>query len=133
MSEEKASAAPGLGPRIGALRVHAGWSQPELATRAGVSKATISKLEAGKTGEPEPRTKRGLVRAFGWPDYGTMVTSTELDPPAPPAAALAPVPPQTLESLLARQAEVFDVLLGLRRDVRLLLERWNNGRAGASG
>ena len=121
MSEKSGHATSGLGARIGALRVAAGWSQPELARRAGVTKGTISKLEGGKTADPDARTKRGLVHAFGWSDWDTLVTSRDLTPPARPASAPAPLPPQTLESLLARQAGLFDVLLGVRRDVRILL------------
>jgi transcriptional regulator with XRE-family HTH domain len=126
VSEENGRATAGLGARIGALRDHAGWSQPELAARAGVTKGTIWKLETGATTKPEPRTKRGLATAFGWPDYDTMVTSTALAPPAPAPHA----EPAAQDELLT---EMFNVLLGVRRDVRTLLERWQNGRAGANG
>lgn len=46
------------------LRNRASLSQEELASRAGVSRATIADLELGKR-KPQPKTRRKLAEALG--------------------------------------------------------------------
>lgn len=54
-----------LGDRIFELRDARGWTQSELARRAGLHRNTISPLEAGSRKRPESPTLRKLARAFG--------------------------------------------------------------------
>ncbi len=61
--EELAATAPRLTAK--ALRVKAGLTQPQLAERAGVGAATISRLEAGKTKNIQPETVRKIGKALG--------------------------------------------------------------------
>lgn len=51
--------------RLAQLRRRAVLSQTELAERAGVSKATIVKLEGGSVRRPHPRTVRALSAVLG--------------------------------------------------------------------
>ena len=56
----------GVGFRVAELRAAKGWTQQELSNRAGVSRATVLRLE----GEPAPtrvdvRVLEKLARAFG--------------------------------------------------------------------
>ncbi len=52
-----------LGERVFELRDERGWSQSELARRAGLSRNTVSFLEAGLR-KPASATIRKLARAF---------------------------------------------------------------------
>lgn len=58
--------APGVGPRVTALRTGRGLSLSELARRAGVGKATLSGLEAG-TRNPTLETLQAVTSALGLP------------------------------------------------------------------
>lgn len=51
--------------RLHALRERRGLSQAELARRSGVSQATISRIEAGKTRGVDLDTLDRLARALG--------------------------------------------------------------------
>lgn len=70
-----------IGNRIKAERDARGWSQQQLAKRAGVSQQLITRLETGKTLE----TKRivQFAKAFG-------MTAEELQGGASPPTAIAP-------------------------------------------
>ncbi len=61
-----------LGERIFRLRDERGWSQTELARRAGVSRTTLSHLEAGVTRSPSSPTLRRLARALDVTVYGLV-------------------------------------------------------------
>lgn len=52
------------GRRLRELRQERGWSQYELARRAGVSQGTLSNIERGDT-QPFPATQRALAEALG--------------------------------------------------------------------
>ena len=52
-----------LVPRLRAVRQRVALSQEELAARAGVSRTTIIKLEAGR--DAWPKTVRALAKALG--------------------------------------------------------------------
>ncbi|AWB95361.1 transcriptional regulator [Agromyces badenianii] len=54
--------ARGLGKSIQASRLERGWSQTELAMRAGVSRPTISRVELGE--EASTRTLHRLVEVL---------------------------------------------------------------------
>jgi transcriptional regulator with XRE-family HTH domain len=45
-------------------RSECGWTQAELARKAGVTQPTIASIEAGKTASPQPRTIARLSEAF---------------------------------------------------------------------
>ncbi len=51
--------------RVFKLREERGWTQSELARRAGLSRTTLSHLEGGATRTPSSPTLRRLARAFG--------------------------------------------------------------------
>lgn len=53
--------------RIVSERKHRGMSQAELARRAGINQASMSRIEAGK--EPAYRNRgRRIAQALGWSD-----------------------------------------------------------------
>jgi transcriptional regulator with XRE-family HTH domain len=54
-----------LGERIRRLRAHKGWSQRELARRAGVRYALLSELETGKKGDTTFHNIQQIARALG--------------------------------------------------------------------
>jgi transcriptional regulator with XRE-family HTH domain len=56
---------PGLGATIRRLREERGWLQEELAARAGITQAQVSRLESGEQRDPRWSTLEGLARAFG--------------------------------------------------------------------
>jgi DNA-binding XRE family transcriptional regulator len=56
-----------LARRIVAARSRAGWSQAELARRAGVRKETIHRIEAGKN-NPDQSTFTKIEKAFAAED-----------------------------------------------------------------
>lgn len=68
-----AEGAPGVGPRVVALRAERGMSLSELARRAGIGKATLSGLESG-TRNPTLDTLHAVAAALGVPL--TAVVST---------------------------------------------------------
>jgi len=49
---------------IRATRESRGWSQDDLAERAGVSRPTINRYEQGKTRTPDPATARAIFSAL---------------------------------------------------------------------
>jgi transcriptional regulator with XRE-family HTH domain len=51
--------------RLRTLRLNAGLTQAELARAAGLSAASIKRLEAGKGKRPYPSTRRRLAAALG--------------------------------------------------------------------
>jgi transcriptional regulator with XRE-family HTH domain len=54
-----------LAERLRVARAHTGWSQTELARRAGLHSVQISKLERGVTREITGSTLRALCKALG--------------------------------------------------------------------
>jgi len=47
------------------LREEKGWNQSELARRSGVDRATVSRLESGKSPDPSAITIALIAMAFG--------------------------------------------------------------------
>ena len=54
-----------LAARLRVARAHKGWSQTELAKRAGLHSVQISKLERGVTREITGSTLKALCQAMG--------------------------------------------------------------------
>ena len=53
--------------KLRALRINLGWSQEELAERAGVARYTLTRLETGKAKRAHPSTRRKIAAALGVP------------------------------------------------------------------
>jgi transcriptional regulator with XRE-family HTH domain len=53
-----------LGERIAEMRRQRGWTQAELAEKAGLRQATISKIERGQRRKNGVTTLQGIATAF---------------------------------------------------------------------
>ena len=53
-----------LGERIKERRERRGWSQGELARRAGIDPSLLSRIESGSTTNPGVNALKGLARAL---------------------------------------------------------------------
>ena len=56
---------PAYGRRIATLRDEAGWTQEELAEKAGVSLRALQAIESGETTKPQRATREHLEAALG--------------------------------------------------------------------
>jgi transcriptional regulator with XRE-family HTH domain len=56
---------PEMARALRAWRIDRGWSQEELARRAGVAHRTIYELEAGRRPQPYPSTRKKIADALG--------------------------------------------------------------------
>ena len=54
-----------LGELVRSERGRRGWSQAQLAERAGFATSTIATIERGHQRRPRPRTLRDVARALG--------------------------------------------------------------------
>ena len=78
-----------LAARLRVARAHKGWSQTELAKRAGLHSVQISKLERGVTREITGSTLRALCQAMGIsPKYLLGMTDDIDSEPEPAGVAL---------------------------------------------
>ncbi len=59
--------ADSLGEHIKAIRTALGWSESQLARKAGVSQSVISDIETGKNNNPRIKTLWKLGHAMGIP------------------------------------------------------------------
>lgn len=80
---------------IRTTREHRGWTQDDLADRAGVSRPTINRYEQGKTRTPDPDTARRIFAALQLdprriPVVLGYVTEDEMGLPPEPARIFAP-------------------------------------------
>jgi transcriptional regulator with XRE-family HTH domain len=66
-----------VGERVRTLRRRLGWTQHELAGKAGVAYITISRLERGETQNPTLGTMRSLADLLGVP-LGDLAKGTPL-------------------------------------------------------
>src|SRR5215204_2493729 len=74
-------------------RKRRGWSQDELARRAGITQGAVSHIEQGRRGEPTYETLKALARVFAYDTVDEMFV----------AAGLAGAqPPDELDALLER-------------------------------
>ena len=69
----------GIGQRIREARSKRGWSQNELASRAGVKQPTLQRIEAGLRLDPSIRTIAALAVALG----STIDALVDLPTPTP--------------------------------------------------
>src|SRR5215203_1380400 len=83
-----------IGERVFELRDARGWSQVELAERAGINPATVTHVETGKV-QPRLGTLRRLARAFG---VDVEELSPPPKPPPPPKTPIAASTPRELET-----------------------------------
>jgi transcriptional regulator with XRE-family HTH domain len=78
-----------LAERLRVARAHKGWSQTELAKRAGLHSVQISKLERGVTREITGTTLKALCQAMGInPKYILGMTDDIESDPLAAAVAL---------------------------------------------
>jgi DNA-binding XRE family transcriptional regulator len=63
-----------------------GWTQTQLAAKAGISQAFVSGIERGINARPEPDTLRSLASAFGVP-YMLLMEAAGYTPDAAQAGA----------------------------------------------
>src|SRR5919107_1637370 len=130
VSRENNENGPSFGTMLRELRVAAGLTQEELASRAGLTAKAVSALERGERRRPYPHTVRVLAEALGLSDderasLAASVPRRDAEDPAPdgetvdgPPPAIPPVP---LTSLVGREREVEEIVGLLGRDeVRLL-------------
>jgi len=68
-----------LAARLASLRAERGWSLDELATRSGVSRTTLSRLERGET-SPTAALLGRLCTAYGR-TMSRLIAETEAEPP----------------------------------------------------
>ncbi|CAA9389496.1 MAG: hypothetical protein AVDCRST_MAG03-495 [uncultured Rubrobacteraceae bacterium] len=119
-----------FGERLRALREAAGFTQEELASRAGLTAKAVSALERGERKRPYPHTVRSLADALGL-DEGERVELQSAIPrrgeetPVSPAVVPASVPEPNLPGprtpLVGREQELEEIGLFLRdHGVRLL-------------
>jgi|SRR5690349_767912 len=74
-----------LAARVAELRVARGWSLDDLATRTGVSRSTLSRLERGEI-SPTAALLGKLCTAYGW-TMSRLLAEVEAEPPAVVRAA----------------------------------------------
>lgn len=120
--------APTFGQRLRALREAGGWSQEELAQRAGVSTDAVSSLERGTRSHPYPATVRALAEALELPARERAVLAAAVPRRSRPASGARQVMtsgpgalPAAATPLLGRDEDVAAVF-GLLADpsVRLV-------------
>ena len=124
-----------FGERLRRYRERAGFTQEELAERAGLTGKAISALERGERQRPYPNTVRALADALNLADAeraaliaaraGQGEASAPREAKTAPSRLVAGPPPSTLPgqltSLVGRETEAKVVLALLRRaNIRLL-------------
>lgn len=62
------------------LRKQRGWSQTELASKAGVGQTTVSSVERPEDKSPTLETLEQLAQAFGVPAWTLLIDSDDMDP-----------------------------------------------------
>lgn len=69
-----------MGASLRTLRIRARWTQAELASRAGVSEADVSRIERGFADRVPMRKVRAIAQALdGWADYSLRWRGGDLD------------------------------------------------------
>jgi transcriptional regulator with XRE-family HTH domain len=108
----------GIGQRIREARSLRGWSQNELASRAGVKQPTLQRIEAGLRLDPSIRTIAALAGALG------STIDALVDYHAEPAATGDPgqIAFDAIEELTRHVAEVEQRLDGRLREIETMIE-----------
>jgi transcriptional regulator with XRE-family HTH domain len=116
-----------LGALLRDHRKALGWTQAELAERAGISERSVSDLERGLSRRPHPDTLQRLAEALALtPDQAeALVSAARRWPSERPMPAQTPSPsaalPVPLTAILGREREEAEAVHLLRQDhVRLL-------------
>ncbi len=119
-----------FGERLRRLREAAGFTQEELASRAGLTAKAVSALERGERKRPYPHTVRSLGEALGLTegergDLQSAIPRRGAETPVSSAVVPASVPEPTLPGprtpLVGREQELAEIGLFLRDGgVRLL-------------
>ncbi len=123
------TAQTGFGAKVRKLRVAAGWTQAELAERAGISERAVSDIERGLRGTVYPATARQLAAVLGVTGARLPAFLTEARRRAEGTGQLVdeigPVPgthrariPAPLTRMLGREAEL-TMCLAMVRDPRV--------------
>jgi transcriptional regulator with XRE-family HTH domain len=84
MTQAESSDMSIVGDRIKTLRESHGWSQGQLAKRAGMAPQTVMRIESGETPQPTQRTVERLARALGVPYvqlWGNLPLTAQQAPP----------------------------------------------------
>jgi transcriptional regulator with XRE-family HTH domain len=100
----------GIGQRIREARSKRGWSQNELASRAGVKQPTLQRIEAGLRLDPSIRTIAALALALD----STIDALVDAAVPMTPSGAASQIAFDAIEELTRHVADVEE-----RLDVRI--------------
>ncbi len=102
-----------FGGRLRRLREAAGFTQEELASRAGLTAKAVSALERGERKRPYPHTVRSLGEALGLPDEERLSLLASVQRRGTPSTARAAVPEPALPvpptPLLGRESELAEI------------------------
>ncbi len=102
-----------FGERLRRLREAAGFTQEELASRAGLTAKAVSALERGERKRPYPHTVRSLGEALGLPDEERLSLLASVQRRGTPSTARAAVPEPALPvpptPLLGRESELAEI------------------------
>jgi transcriptional regulator with XRE-family HTH domain len=104
----------GIGQRIREARSKRGWSQNELASRAGVKQPTLQRIEAGLRQDPSIRTIAALAVALGMTIDALVDQAAPLTTPQSDASQIAF---DAIEELTRHVAEVEERLDARLRDL----------------
>ena len=92
----------GIGQRIRDARSKLGWSQNELASRAGVKQPTLQRIEAGLRRDPSIRTIAALAAALGL----TIDALLGISPPERSQTQAARVASDAIEDLARHVSDI---------------------------
>lgn len=107
-----------LGTYIREERLKRGWTQVELAERAGVPKQTVNRLETGTTKLPGALIRRQIAEALGVRHIDMLIAAGEITVdevaglPAPDSPAIAALRPE-LENYDGDVNQLVDVIRGI--------------------
>ena len=124
---------PSFGGRLRRARRAAGFTQEELAVRAGLTPNAVGALERGEHRHPYPATVRALVAALGLSAADAAVLAASVPKRGERALALASrgwALPVSRTSFVGREREIAEVAALLRRDDAALVTLTGPGGVG---